>query len=82
MCLKMRYPGMSRVRIGTGYIFIFAKLRPNLRSKPGASRCTNAFCNSLEPNPLIQALHIQSQLNTMQAEAEAQHWPRGPPAIS
>jgi hypothetical protein len=30
------------------------------------------------PNPLIQALHIQSQLNTMQAEAEAQQLARGP----
>ena len=30
------------------------------------------------PNPLIQALHIQSQLNTLQAEAEAQQLARGP----
>jgi hypothetical protein len=30
------------------------------------------------PNPLIQALHIQSQLNTMHAEAEAQQLARGP----
>ena len=30
------------------------------------------------PNPLIQALHIQSQLNTIQAEAEAQQLARGP----
>ena len=30
------------------------------------------------PNPLIQALHIQSQLNTVQAEAEAQQLARGP----
>jgi hypothetical protein len=30
------------------------------------------------PNPLIQALHIQSQLNTMQAHAEAEHLARGP----
>jgi hypothetical protein len=30
------------------------------------------------PNPLIQALHIQSQLNTMQAEAEAEQLARGP----
>jgi hypothetical protein len=30
------------------------------------------------PNPLIQALHIQSQLNTMQAQAEAEQLARGP----
>jgi hypothetical protein len=30
------------------------------------------------PNPLIQALHIQSQLNTMQAHAEAEQLARGP----
>ena len=30
------------------------------------------------PNPLIQALHIQSQLNTMHAEAEALQLARGP----
>ena len=30
------------------------------------------------PNPLIQALHIQSQINTLQAEAEAQQLARGP----
>jgi hypothetical protein len=30
------------------------------------------------PNPLIQALHIQSQLNTMQAQTEAQQLARGP----
>ena len=32
----------------------------------------------LNPNPLIQALHIQSQLNTMQAHAEAEQLARGP----
>jgi hypothetical protein len=30
------------------------------------------------PNPLIQALHIQSQLNTLHAEAEAQRLASGP----
>jgi hypothetical protein len=30
------------------------------------------------PNPLIQALHIQSQLNTMYAKAEAEQLARGP----
>src|SRR6266576_7178663 len=30
------------------------------------------------PNPLIQALHIQSQLNVIRAEAEAQQLARGP----
>src|SRR6478672_7800987 len=30
------------------------------------------------PNPLIQALHIQSQLNTMYAQAEAEQLARGP----
>src|SRR4029078_12947777 len=39
---------MSRVRIGTGYMFTFAKFSPNRPFSPGANRLTKADCNSLE----------------------------------
>src|SRR5438094_3801854 len=48
VCLKMRYPGILRVRIGTGYRLTFSKFSPNRRFKPGASFCTKAASNSLE----------------------------------
>ena len=37
--------------------------------KAASARCSSCFFN---PNPLIRALHIQAQLNTMYAEREAQ----------
>ena len=55
---------------------------PRRRFAGCAGCCSPILKLFFNPNPLIQALHIQSQLNTMQAEAEAQQLARGPPATS